>query len=134
MGNPPVPTFPNPETHTNKKELSKEIRITLVELANKMPTSEQRNKIMGFVSCIHPDSQKDPARMPYDKEIAKHNDKVECLCARIYQLLKTFWQFCEDGVEIETLKDKIAEIKKITQSGLQFCRTEGDTKSGYVLV
>jgi hypothetical protein len=134
MSNPPVPSFPNSEKHVSQKELSKEIRIILVALANKMPTSEQKNKIFGFVNCINPDSCKDPARIPYDRETAKHNDKIECLCAKIYQLLKTYWQFCEDGIGIETLKGKIAEIKKITQCGLQNCKTEGDDKVEYQLV
>lgn len=131
---PPIPVFPNPEKHVSQKELSKEIRVALVELANKMPTSEQRNKIMGFVSCIHPDSCKDPARLPYDRDRAKHNDKIECLCAKIYQLLCGYWQFCEDGIGVEILKGKIAEIKKITERGLQSCKTEGDDKSGFQLV
>lgn len=130
---PPVPKFPNPETYINKKELSKQIRIVLVALANKMSTSEQRNKIMGFVNCINPDSCKDPARLPYDRDKAKHNDKIECLCAKIYQLLKAYWIFCEGDVDVIVVKNGIMEIKKITERGLQSCKIEGDEKSGYCL-
>lgn len=133
MNNPPVPVFPNVEKHVSQKELAKEIRQVLVKLANTMLTSEQKNKIIGFVSCIHSDSQKDPARLPYDKDKAKQNNKMECLCAKIYQLLKAYWIFCEGDVDAITIKSEIAEVKKITERGLQFCKTQGDDKEGYQL-
>ena len=134
MDNPPVPVFPNPEQHVSKKELAKEIRQVLVALANKMIIPENRNKIISFVSCIHPDSCKDPARIPYNRDKAKQNNKIECLCAKIYQLLKTYWQFYEDGVGIEIIKSKIVEIKQITQRGLNSFKTEGSDKEGYQLI
>lgn len=133
MITPPVPKFPDPIKHVSKKELTKEIRTTLVELARRMVAPGNRNKIIDFVACVHPDSRKDPARLPYSEKKARHKDKMECLFADIYNLLKSYWDFCEGG-KIDAVKDHIAKIKQITQRNLSAYKIEGNDKDGYQLV
>ena len=130
---PKPPVFPDSQKHVDKKVLAKEIRRILVGLSEQMVGPENRNLIMRFASCIHPDSCNDPARLPYISEKADRKDHMLCLCASIYSMLCAYWQFCEGATTADVVESKIQDIREIIRRGLKTYEIKGDKKDGFYL-
>jgi len=133
--------FPDPDQHTAKRDLYKEIRDCLISLRVLLRKDGERNTMISFSNVINPGSFIDEGRLPYIPRSGKSRKKKlsECLFVLVYKTIMAYWTFAtalKNGQEADetSVTKLLAVLKEIQRKGLNAYQIEGSEARGYSIV
>ena len=133
---PKMPTFKKPDKHQTKTALSRQIRQLIVKLRDILPKSANKEMMVRYLGVIYPGIEVDVTRLPFytTDGTTKQEDVVACLYAKASHLILCYWDYYLDKTDdISAVKQVLADLEKVAQTGFSRCQIGGDLKSGFRL-